>query len=169
MCASCCSLESTYQKSSDMMELQPIQNGTQCSIQLWGKLFFFTSSVTCANLQLLTHPCDTTSRQGLCVAIGKIFRGRSKKDSLKQAAENNFDLIDFFIYMVFHMIASLLAFYAIGYPCFQSQNFHLFMLVFVAWLAVTRGASRYTYYTTKMYSRTLRKQFADILDEKKHS
>ena len=94
-----------------------------------------------------------------------------ERNSLKHAdaEENNFDVIDFFIYMVFHMIAALSAFYVIGYPCFQSQNFHLFMLVFVAWLAVTRGASRYTYYTTKMYSRTLRKQFADILDEKKQT
>lgn len=106
-------------------------------------------------------------RQGVCVAIGRTFRGRSKKDSLKQMADNNFDMIDFFLYMFFHMFAALGAFYIIGYPCFASQKVHLFMLVFVAWLAVTRGASRYTYYTTKMYSRALRKQYADILDDGK--
>ncbi|KAL7537805.1 hypothetical protein ACHAXR_008105 [Thalassiosira sp. AJA248-18] len=110
----------------------------------------------------------STMRQGLCIAIGKTFRGRSKRDSLKQMEENDFDLIDFFIYMTFHLIAAVAAFYVIGYPCFQSQNFHLFMLIFVVWLAVTRGASRYTYYSTKMYSRALRKQFAGVLDDTKH-
>jgi hypothetical protein len=108
-------------------------------------------------------------RGGTCIAIGKVFRGRSKKKSLKQMEENNFDLIDFSIYMVFHMIASLSAVYMIGYPCFESQNFHLFMLAFAAGLAVTRGASRYTYYTTKMYSRSLRKQFVSVFDEAKQS
>ena len=107
----------------------------------------------------------STMRQGVCISIGRMLRGRSKRDSLKQMEENDFDLIDFFIYMSFHMMASVIAFYLIGYPCFKSQNFHLFMLVFVAWLAVTRGASRYTYYTTKMYSRTLRKQFAAVLED----
>ena len=108
----------------------------------------------------------STMRQGVCIPIGRYFRGRSKKESLKQMEENNFDIIDFFIYMFFHMAAALGAFYIIGYPCFENQHFHLFMLVFVTWLAVTRGASRYTYYTTKMYSRMLRKQYADILDDK---
>lgn len=111
----------------------------------------------------------STMRGGTCIAIGKVFRGRSKKESLKQMEENNFDLIDFFIYMVFHMIAAVSAVYVIGYPCFKSQNFHFFILVFAAGLAVTRGASRYTYYTTKMYSRSLRKQFASVFDEAKQS
>jgi len=109
----------------------------------------------------------STMRQGTCILIGKVFRGRSKRDSLQQMEENNFDLIDFFIYMALHMVAALSSFYVIGYPCFERQEFHLFMLVFVAWLAVTRGASRYTYYTTKMYSRALRKEFAGVLDETK--
>ena len=106
----------------------------------------------------------STMRQGACIAIGRTFRGRSKKDSLKLCEENNFDLIDFFIYMFFHLIAAVSAFYLIGYPCFLSQNFHFFILVFVAWLAVMRGASRYTYYTTKMYSKQVRKQFSGALD-----
>ncbi|KAL9184752.1 hypothetical protein ACHAXT_012722 [Thalassiosira profunda] len=109
----------------------------------------------------------STMRGGVCISIGKVFRGRSKKDSLKLMEANDFDLVDFFTYMGFHLLAAVSSFYLIGYPCFRSQNFHLFMLIFVAWLGVTRGASRYTYYTTKMYSRTLRKQFAGILDEAK--
>jgi hypothetical protein len=111
----------------------------------------------------------STMRGGTCIAIGKVFRGRSKQDSLKQMEDSNFDLLDFFIYMAFHMLSSVAAIYVIGYPCFRSQNFHLFMLIFVTCLTVTRGASRYTYYTTKMHSRALRKQFAAILNESKKS
>ncbi|KAL3817467.1 hypothetical protein ACHAXA_001474 [Cyclostephanos tholiformis] len=111
----------------------------------------------------------STMRGGVCVTIGRYFRRRSTKECLKLMEENNFDLIDFFIYMAFHMIASVSAIYLIGYPCFESQSFHLVMLSFVAFLAVTRGASRYTYYTTKMYSRSLRKQFAWVFDESKQS
>jgi len=108
----------------------------------------------------------STMRGGACILIGRTFRGRSKRDSLRQMKENNFDLTDFFLYMAFHMIMSLSAFYVIGYPCFKSQRCHLGMLVLLAWLVVRRGASRYTYFTTKMYSNTLRREFADILDEK---
>eukprot|EP00985_Skeletonema_marinoi_P033770 scaffold42116_cov241-Skeletonema_marinoi.AAC.1 len=103
----------------------------------------------------------STMRQGLCITLGKVFRGRSKKDSIALCMENDFDLIDFFIYMICHLIAAMAAFYLIGYPCFVSQEFHLFMIIFVTWLVVARGAKRYTYYTTKMYARVLRQHFAD--------
>jgi len=107
----------------------------------------------------------STMRQGLCISLGKVFRGRSKKQSLALCMDNNFDLIDFFIYMICHMIASIFAFYCIGYPCFESQRFHFFMIVFVTWLAVSRGGRRYSYYTTKMYGKALRKQFSEHLQQ----
>lgn len=107
----------------------------------------------------------STMRQGTCVAIGKVFRGRSKKDSLQLCEENCFDLIDFFIYMVFHMTAALSAIFLVGYPCFLWSEFHLSMIGIVAALAVMRGGKRYTYYTTKMYARTIRKSF--MVDESK--
>ena len=102
----------------------------------------------------------STMRGGTCAVIGKVFRGRSKKDSLKQCEDNCFDLVDFFIYMAFHMIAALSAIFILGYPCFISENFHFCLICFVATLAVARGSKRYTYYTTKMYARQIRKSFA---------
>jgi hypothetical protein len=102
----------------------------------------------------------STMRGGTCFAIGKVFRGRSKKDSLKQCEDNCFDLVDFFIYMAFHMIAALSAIFIIGHPCFVSENFNFGMICVVAILAVTRGSKRYSYYTTKMYGRQIRKSFA---------
>lgn len=102
----------------------------------------------------------STMRGGTCLAIGKVFRKRSKQDSLKQCEDNCFDLVDFFIYMAFHMIAALSAIFILGYPCFISESFHFGLICFVAALAVARGSKRYTYYTTKMYARQIRKSFA---------
>lgn len=105
----------------------------------------------------------STMRQGVCIPIGIFFRGRKKADSLKQMEENDFDTIDFFIYMAFHMISALGAICTIGYGCFSNKYFHQSMLAGSVVLAVVRGAKRYTYYSTKMYTRTLRKQFGHII------
>lgn len=107
----------------------------------------------------------STMRQGVCVAIGTYIRGRPTADSLKQMEENNFDLVDFGIYMIAHMTCSLGVIYTVGYLCFSNKYFHLSMIGASSALAVIRGAKRYTYYSTKMYSRTLRKQFANIIDD----
>lgn len=104
----------------------------------------------------------STMRDGVCITIGNL-RGRKKADSLKQMEENDFDAIDFFIYMALHMIAALGSICTIGYGCFSNKYFYLSMLAGSTALAVVRGAKRYTYYSTKMYSRTLRKQFGHIL------
>jgi len=109
----------------------------------------------------------STMRLGACIFIGKTFRGRSKAQSLKQMEENDFDLLDFGIYMLFHLSLAMASFYLIGYPCFLSQPFYLCTLLLVVWLSTARGAKRYTYYTTQMYSRALRSEFADVLDKDK--
>ncbi|KAL7544954.1 hypothetical protein ACHAWF_008326 [Thalassiosira exigua] len=44
----------------------------------------------------------STMRQGVCITIGKVFRGRPRGVSLQQMEENNFDEIDFFIYGLSH-------------------------------------------------------------------
>jgi len=105
----------------------------------------------------------STMRDGFCIHIGQYLRGRKKADSLKQMEENDFDTIDFFIYMALHMIAALGSVCTIGYGCFSNKYFHVSMLAGSTVLAVVRGAKRYTYYSTKMHSRTLRKQFAHII------
>lgn len=124
----------------------------------------FNSDGTLANPNFDTV-FHSTMRGGVCISIGKFFRGRTKADSLKQMEENSFDVIDFFVYMGFHMISAMAALCFIGYPCFRYKFFHLFMLAGSTTLAVIRGAKRYTYYSTKMYSKILRKQFAHALAE----
>eukprot|EP00984_Skeletonema_dohrnii_P017887 scaffold8237_cov157-Skeletonema_dohrnii-CCMP3373.AAC.2 len=74
----------------------------------------------------------STMRDGVCILIGKFFRGRSRAESLTLMETN---IIIFFRLMLGASIV----------------------------IAVVRGANRYTYYTTKMYSRVLRKEFAEQL------
>ena len=106
----------------------------------------------------------STMRDGACIVIGKL-RGRSKADSLSLMETNMFDLPDFFLYMFAHMTAALGAIYTIGYGCFLNKWFHLAMLGFSVVLAVIRGGQRYTYYSTKMYTRALRKEFSHIIED----
>eukprot|EP00573_Skeletonema_grethae_P000556 CAMPEP_0201691448 /NCGR_PEP_ID=MMETSP0578-20130828/4603_1 /ASSEMBLY_ACC=CAM_ASM_000663 /TAXON_ID=267565 /ORGANISM="Skeletonema grethea, Strain CCMP 1804" /LENGTH=438 /DNA_ID=CAMNT_0048176651 /DNA_START=17 /DNA_END=1333 /DNA_ORIENTATION=+ len=105
----------------------------------------------------------STMRDGVCILLGKLFRGRSRAESLTLMETNMFDKIDFCLYMMFHMIASLTAIYVSGFLCFKSIIFFRLMLGASIVIAVVRGANRYTYYTTKMYSRVLRKEFAEQL------
>mmetsp|Transcript_6147 Transcript_6147/g.9417 ORF Transcript_6147/g.9417 Transcript_6147/m.9417 type:complete len:219 (-) Transcript_6147:637-1293(-) len=105
----------------------------------------------------------STMRDGVCILIGKFFRGRSRAESLTLMETNMFDMIDFCLYMFFHMIASLSAICVSGFFCFKSIIFFRLMLGASIVIAVVRGANRYTYYTTKMYSRVLRKEFAEQL------
>ncbi|EJK73207.1 hypothetical protein THAOC_05180 [Thalassiosira oceanica] len=101
----------------------------------------------------------STMRGGACVALGRTFRGRSREESLRQMEENSFDLTDFGIYMGMHAVGAVMATALIGYGCFTNQIFHRLTIVLVVVLGVVRGAKRYTYYATMMYSRALQKEF----------
>lgn len=105
----------------------------------------------------------SSMRDGMCNFFGKIFRGRSRAESLALMETNMFDKVDFCLYMIAHMIASLSGIYVSGYLCYKSRFFFRLMLGASIVVAVVRGANRYTYYTTKMYSRVLRKEFAEQL------
>ena len=104
---------------------------------------------TCFNL---------TMRGGGCLAIGK-FRGRSKVESLRQMETNHFEKMDLLIYMTVHSAMSMLAIFFLGFVCYSSQVIHGFFLAVLAVICTCRGAKRYTYYTTSMYSHMLRKHF----------
>jgi hypothetical protein len=54
----------------------------------------------------------------------------------------------------------------LAYPCYISQTFHTIMLIFLTVICVARGAERYVYYVCEMYSRAVRKDFAELLQEK---
>jgi len=104
-----------------------------------------------------------TMRGGACMAIGKFCRGRSREESLRMMEDSDFDRADFFLYMAGHALASLAAIFTLGYGLFADRRVHKAALAFALTLAVVRGARRYTYYSTQMYSRYLRRQFAHVI------
>jgi hypothetical protein len=111
----------------------------------------------------------STMRNGLCVAGGKLLWKRPEEVSMEQVKTNNFEMRDFIVYMGVHMVAVLLSTVCLAYPCYLSKYAHAAFLWMLAILCTYRGSLRYTYYSTKMYSKIIRKQFADKLDNRSES
>ena len=104
-------------------------------------------------------------RGGLYIITGSTFFGRSKAISVVHMNANNFYLGDLFVYLGAHACLSILSTILLGWACFHSKAVHGFLLMAVTAVVVYRGALRYTYYATEMYGKTLRKQFAHLLEE----
>jgi len=102
-------------------------------------------------------------RDGACGMMGKTLWNRSSADSLKQSKTNDFEFRDFVAYMTIHVIAFLTSLLILAYPCSLSRYAHGTLLSICAVICVWRGSKRYTYYSTKMYSQLIRKQFSDDL------
>jgi hypothetical protein len=102
----------------------------------------------------------STMRGGVCIMIGKVFWKRSKEKSLEQMKTHNYELRDLFVYMAMHWTAATGSMIVLAYPCSLGPMIHGCILVMVATIVTWRGAKKYTYYSTKMYSRMIRKQFA---------
>ena len=105
----------------------------------------------------------STVRGGLAILIGKVCWGRPRKISIKQMEENDFELRDFLMYMLAHMVAAVLSIYVLAYPCFKSKEAHLCIIAGLVFLCTHRGSKRYTYYSTSMYGRMIRKNFDDLM------
>jgi len=102
----------------------------------------------------------STMREGLCVEIGKRFWKRSEELSKDQSRTNEFEIRDFVIYAMGHGIAVFTSLFLLAYPCSLSQYVHGAILVICTAICTWRGARRYTYYSTKMYSELIQKHFA---------
>uniref|UniRef100_A0A7S4JRP2 Glycerophosphocholine acyltransferase 1 n=1 Tax=Odontella aurita TaxID=265563 RepID=A0A7S4JRP2_9STRA len=99
-------------------------------------------------------------RGGACIALGSMLWGRPRAVSLQQVETNHFERRDFIAHMTYHCICTLFSIFGLGYLCFEIKAAHASFLVLIISLAVRRGAKRYRYYSTQMYSQTLRKHFA---------
>ena len=102
-------------------------------------------------------------RNGNCVAIGKLFWGRSVEESKKQNATNDFELRDLIVYMIGHFMAAICSILFLAYPSYLSKHFHGVILVLLLVVCTWRGAKRYTYYSTEMYARIIRSKFGNEL------
>ena len=107
-------------------------------------------------------------RGGACLSIGKKLWGRSVSVSLRQMADNHFEKRDLLVYLACHALLSIVSILGLSYLCYNSKVAHSMMLVLVVLLSVFRGAKRYSYYTTDMYSRMLRKHFEVLGQQCRH-
>jgi hypothetical protein len=108
-------------------------------------------------------------RGGPAITIGKVCWGRPASVSKKQMESDDFELRDFFAYMLFHAFLVFAAVYLIAYPCYRYKPVHAVLLICMTILCVERGAQRYKYYVTDMYGRSIRKEFASLLKDTKLS
>jgi len=99
-------------------------------------------------------------RNGLCVQFGTMFWKRPIELSIEQNRTNEFEMRDVGIYITGHVFGYVAALLLLAYPCSLSQYVHGSLLFICAVICTWRGAQRYTYYSTKMYSLLIRKQFA---------
>lgn len=104
-------------------------------------------------------------RAGLAIMMGSILWQRRKETSKEQMENNHYEVKDLFAYMFAHAVAAFSSIFMLGYPCYHSQKVHVSFLLFVAIVTTWRGAQRYTYYTTAMYGKAIRKRFAHLIDE----
>lgn len=102
-------------------------------------------------------------RNGNCVAMGKVFWGRSEEESKRQNAQNDFEMRDLIVYLVVHFLLAMTSVVVLAYPCYLSKYAHGTFLIILLVACTWRGAKRYTYYSTAMYSRIIRSKFNDQL------
>ena len=106
-----------------------------------------------------------TVRNGLTAVAGKALWGRPASLSKVQMLNDDYETRDFLAYMAFHALLACSSVYILAYPCYKNQTVHSIMLIVLTVLCVARGAARYTYYVTQMYSSAVRKDFAALLLE----
>ncbi|CAB9521428.1 Conserved hypothetical protein [Seminavis robusta] len=98
-------------------------------------------------------------RTGSCTACGTLFWKRPVEVSQKQMEMDDYETRDFFVYMGVHALLVALSIPTLGFACNYSKYSHMTVMFLVLLAVVHRGSQRYTYYTTKMYSRMIRKEF----------
>jgi len=99
------------------------------------------------------------------VLLGFLLWKRPKEISLDCSKRNDYELRDFFLYMLGHALGScVVEIILIGdILCFRGEKMvHATLLWFTTILCAKRGADRYTYYVTSMYGYQLRKAFKEI-------
>eukprot|EP00547_Thalassionema_nitzschioides_P004481 CAMPEP_0194204712 /NCGR_PEP_ID=MMETSP0156-20130528/4165_1 /TAXON_ID=33649 /ORGANISM="Thalassionema nitzschioides, Strain L26-B" /LENGTH=216 /DNA_ID=CAMNT_0038930799 /DNA_START=609 /DNA_END=1259 /DNA_ORIENTATION=- len=101
-----------------------------------------------------------------CEQVGKRVWNRSVETSRQQSDTNQFELRDFLLYMSGHLIACLtIGTLGLAQLCYSGgARAHFGCLLFAILICAKRGAERYTYYTTSMYGRRLRKHIQGIVE-----
>lgn len=98
-------------------------------------------------------------RSGHCAAFGSTFWKRPVELSQQQMENDHYEARDFLLYMGIHAFLVSLSIPTLGFACNYSKASHMAVMCLVLLAVVHRGSQRYTYYTTKMYSRIIKKEF----------
>lgn len=104
-------------------------------------------------------------RGGACLVIGETLWRRPRAVSRKQVETNHFERRDVLVHMTYHACMALASIFILGYACYTFKVIHGAALTVMTTIAVRRGAKRYSYYATSLYSRTLEKHFNILLPE----
>lgn len=108
-------------------------------------------------------------RGGQAEWMGNLFWGRPREESLQMVETNEYELRDFFAYMVVHFFGVFLSIIILAYSCSISRYTHAAWILGLFIAVILRGANRYVFYSTKMYTTILRKQFKEFLIEESDS
>mmetsp|Transcript_25941 Transcript_25941/g.38848 ORF Transcript_25941/g.38848 Transcript_25941/m.38848 type:complete len:486 (+) Transcript_25941:130-1587(+) len=102
-------------------------------------------------------------REGQCVWMGEVLWKRPKEESLRMVETNEFELRDFFAYMTLHFISVVASVVLLAWFCSLSKYSHAAWIYAIFGLVILRGANRYVYYSTQMYTSIVRRQFVSLL------
>ena len=100
-------------------------------------------------------------RVGACQTVGRLLWKRPIETSRQQMELDDYEVRDFFAYIGIHVCLVLLSIPTLALACNSNKHVHVVLMLGVLLICIHRGSQRYTYYTTKMYSRVIRKEFLD--------
>lgn len=92
-------------------------------------------------------------RNGMCEIFGKYLWRREREISLEQIRRNDFELKDFFVYIILHSIGFVASLFAFAYPCSLSPYVHGPLILSTVVVCIWRGAKNYTYLSSNMHSK----------------
>lgn len=100
-------------------------------------------------------------RVGACQTAGRLLWKRPVRKSQQQMEVDDYEARDFLAYIGIHAFLVLISIPTLAFACNYNKHLHVGLILGVLLICIHRGSQRYTYYTTKMYSRVIRKEFLD--------
>lgn len=100
-------------------------------------------------------------RAGACQSFGTMLWKRPAERSQQHMRNDDYEMRDLLAYMAIHVFLVLISIPTLAYACNYDKRVHVALLLFVLLVCIHRGSQRYTYYTTKMYSRAIRREFLE--------
>ena len=97
--------------------------------------------------------------------MGKVILGLPLDRSNMKAKANDYEVKEFLVYMCAHLILVVGSLLTFGKLCVESKKGSIGVLIFLVFIAIYRGAKKYTYYATQMYGKQIIKEFKAELEQ----